>query len=57
MDDEWGSATISHGLELREREMFDLARSLLQRFLINDVSINDRPKPLALGWSTGEAFT
>lgn len=46
-----------NGLEPREREMFDLARSLLQRLLIDDVSINDRPKPLALGWPTGEAFT
>lgn len=46
-----------NGLELRERKIFDLARSLLQRLLIDHVSINDRPKPLALGWSTGEAFT
>lgn len=46
-----------NGLEPRQREMFDLARSLLQRLLIDDVSINDRPKPLALDWPTGEAFT
>ena len=32
-----------NGLELRERKIFDLARSF---FLIDDVSIKDRAKPL-----------
>ena len=58
--DEWGSATVSlalpcsllHGLEPtsssrdRKKKLFDLARSF---FLIDDVSIKDRAKPLPLG--------